>query len=116
MPLGVPRSCTFPSCTVRIPKGEFCPIHSPRWAWRDPALNASSARGYGAAWRILRGEVLARDQGWCQPCRRAGAYVRASQVDHVRAKINGGTDHLANLESVCDHCHYRKSAQDRRRG
>jgi 5-methylcytosine-specific restriction endonuclease McrA len=43
--------------------------------------------------------VLARD-GW-----RCGCGARATRVHHVVALIDGGTDDMTNLRSVCVTCH-----------
>jgi 5-methylcytosine-specific restriction protein A len=62
----------------------------------------------------LRKVVLDRDSGLCQPCwdgtpRRV---TLASQVDHIVAKANGGTDDLSNLRAICGPCHALKTIHD----
>ena len=70
-------------------------------------------RGYGTEWDKLRIVILERDQYLCQPCKRAGRIVAATQVDHKLAKANGGTDDEDNLEAACKPCHDEKTIRDR---
>lgn len=77
----------------------------------DPARASAAARGYGAAWRRLRDEVLERD-GYvcrCSECRALGRVLEAHEVDHVIPKALGGTDDLGNLQAINGDCHRRKS-------
>lgn len=70
------------------------------------------ARGYGAAWDRVRLQALKRDCYLCQPCLRAGRITEAREVDHIKPKAKGGTDDLANLQSICSPCHIEKTAKD----
>ena len=70
------------------------------------------ARGYGAAWVRLREQVMQRDTWLCQSCRKQGYVERATQVDHIVPKAKGGTDHMDNLQSLCEKCHVDKTARD----
>lgn len=80
--------CPVPNC----PHLEPCPIH-PHRTW---------AEGHnGWAWARIRARVMARDRERCV----CGA--RATTVHHVVALIDGGTDDMANLRSVCAVCHGR---------
>ena len=102
------------------------PIHRPAgWkgststrksvGWRDDRLRGTSAqRGYGADWRRLRGEVLLRDKGLCQPCLRNGRVTAAREVDHIKPKASGGTDDADNLQAICLPCHRTKTARESR--
>ena len=77
------------------------------------------APGYGAgrggrAWRRLRWSVLVRDCFTCQACGRVFPPDRLD-CDHIIPLANGGTDDMANLQSLCnglDGCHGRKTAAD----
>ena len=63
------------------------------------------ARGYGYAWTKTRARVLRRDKGLCQACLTEGRVTAATEVHHVRAKADGGTDDEGNLTSICRPCH-----------
>ena len=54
-----------------------------------------------------RTHILARDQCTCQHC---GATLPPSQlhVDHITPRAMGGTDHPANLQTLCAPCNLRK--------
>jgi 5-methylcytosine-specific restriction protein A len=69
---------------------------------------------YGAAWRKARKLALERDGHRCV-AREPGCKVAASTVDHVVPVDRGGAWYeLANLQSLCSHCHYSvKQKRDR---
>ncbi len=74
-------------------------------------------RGYDYAWVKVRNEVMARDGGECQPCKRAGHTTLAHAVDHIVSKAEAArrrwsrarTDHPSNLEAICTPCHEKKT-------
>ncbi len=66
----------------------------------------SAPRGYGARWRKLRGMILARDPF----CQAPGCHEWSTEVDHIKSRENGGTDHPDNLQGLCKPCHSRKTA------
>jgi hypothetical protein len=49
----------------------------------------------------------------CAACRKRIAFARM-QVDHIRARSEGGTDHISNLQSLCENCHKFKHGWDGR--
>lgn len=57
-------------------------------------------------WRAKRLVVLARDRYTCYVCNG-----EATQVDHIIAKVNGGTEDLGNLAAICRDCNSRKGSQ-----
>ena len=74
---------------------------------RCPCRQASSIeRGYGSAWQRLRASILADDPD----CAACGAPARV--VDHIIARVNGGSDARDNLQALCRACHARKTAAD----
>lgn len=70
-------------------------------------------RGYGTTWDKTRLRILARDCGLCQPCKRAGYFRSANEVDHIIPKAQGGTDDDDNLQAICSECHIDKGNVDR---
>lgn len=75
--------------------------------WSDQARCPSHRAGRGAngwEWTRLRAQALARDLGMCQKCGK-----RATDVDHIIALKNGGTNDLWNLQSLCGECHDTKT-------
>lgn len=78
---------------------------------------SSHSRGYGYAWQKLRQRALERDHGLCQPCKRAGRITEADAVDHIIRKAEckrrgHRSDYLDNLQSICNECHDRKTAEE----
>lgn len=82
------------------------------WAARERMHGNRHARGYGTAWDKLRKVIMARDKGLCQSCLRTGRPEKASQVDHIVPKSQGGTDEPSNCEAICLPCHKVKTARE----
>lgn len=72
---------------------------------RKPWDKPDSARLGGRPWRRIRDRVLKRDGYLCQPCKAKGRVTPATEVHHIKARANGGTDDEANLVSTCHPCH-----------
>lgn len=102
-----------PLRTSLLAEFEFC-LRSKRrsMAW---AKTSRQSRGYGAAWGKQRKAALERDKRLCQPCLALTPprVTLATQVDHIKGKADGGTDDLANLQSICQDCHTTKTITDR---
>lgn len=98
-------------CDELVQSGSRCPsceairIQARRQA-QDANRPTASARGYGAPWRPIRAEHLAMEPD----CVFCGAL--ATEVDHIIAKRDGGTDDHVNLRSLCKPCHSRRTARD----
>lgn len=91
----------------------FCDAHADQrsnWNKRPQRVGSTTQRGYGHAWRKLREKVLQRDGYVCVMHSKQGAVVAATDVDHIVAKENGGTDEMDNLQSLCRACHKEKTA------
>ena len=78
------------------------------------------ARGYDKKWDRIRQQVIKRDYGQCQECKRQGRVTVGREVDHIvskaKSKVLGWTrsmvDALSNLELLCKRCHDEKTARD----
>ena len=69
-----------------------------------------SSRTSRSDWRRLRKQVLERD-GWsCTGCGQHGGRL---ECHHVRRYVDGGTDDLSNLVTLCAKCHIAKHRNDR---
>lgn len=73
----------------------------------------TTERGYGYHWQKLREKILKRDRHLCQTCAKLGIVTKATQVDHIREKAEGGTDDPSNLQSICESCHKKKTSNKR---
>ncbi|WP_257265398.1 HNH endonuclease [Endozoicomonas sp. ONNA2] len=119
MPDRIARPCRVKSCSHRTTLDHgYCEQHSDRQriyqtgrlnGWRNWRQGNSSHRGYGHHWVKLRSQVMRRDGWLCQMCRQAGRFTKATCVDHIRPKSQGGDDALSNLQSLCDTCHRLKT-------
>ena len=84
-----------------MPKLHRMPSVGKRWK------RCKSERGYGGPWRKLRLIVLNRDLYRCAHCGRKG-----NEVDHIKAKRDGGEDTLDNLQTLCKPCHSKKTMDE----
>lgn len=105
-------------------KSQIPTLHkSAAGGWGAEGRGSSAKRGYGYAWRKLREQILVRDGGLCVPCRSVGLVTLVSMdgkttpngaVDHILNKARGGTDHPANLRTICNDCHDQKTQAESR--
>lgn len=70
-------------------------------------MSTAWAKGSTRAWRLLRAHVLDRDRWTCQvPVGRGNRAdivcgMFADTAGHIVAKVDGGTDTMANLRAEC---------------
>lgn len=93
-----PRRCQGAggTCTNMITHTPYCPDHTVSWAVRG--------RPSTWAWRKQREHILERDSYHCHLCGGDGA----TQVDHIIALSQGGTDHPTNLAAAHKQCNELK--------
>lgn len=72
----------------------------------------TTERGLGWEWQQIRLQILARDAGLCQVCKRNGLLTQATEVDHIKPRKKGGTHDARNLQVICSQCHVEKTAAD----
>ena len=67
----------------------------------------------GAAWRILRGEVIRKAGGCCQECGER-AVGRNAHVDHIKSRRAHPelAYNIDNLRLLCVKCHMRKGCRE----
>lgn len=112
MPRKPMRPCRHPGCHVLTREG-WCEAHKPKRAER-----AESAEWHGLyntdRWRELRADQLLREP-FCRECAKTGRRTYATVADHVTP--HRGDARLfhdpANLQSLCERCHNRKTAKER---
>lgn len=87
-------------------------------AWSKESRHS---RGYGNAWEKVRAQVIERDMGMCQECKRNGIIKAGTDVDHIVSKAKAGQmgwtqeqmDDPKNLELLCKTpCHEAKTARE----
>ena len=94
------RPCATPNCPALVAKGRCTTHQRARFAQQDAQRGTSTERGYGAAWRRIRAQVLS-EEPLCRACAFEGFVTPAEEVDHARPKALGGTDDRANLQALC---------------
>lgn len=75
--------------------------------------NYRNAQPGGRISKRVRAWVLAR-QPQCQLAFEGICTGKSTDVDHIIAVSDGGSDHHSNLRGVCRECHLRHSAQHAR--
>lgn len=66
-----------------------------------------------SAWRSLRARKL-KQSPHCESEKHKGQKVLAFVVDHIQPITLGGQAlEITNLQSLCEHCHAVKSAQEK---
>jgi RNA-directed DNA polymerase len=58
--------------------------------------------------------LLKRQQGKCPRCGLYFEHGDATEVDHLKARSQGGTNSTSNLQLLHRHCHHRKTSEDKR--
>ncbi len=48
----------------------------------------------------------------CLECFKAGTIKEGKHTDHITARKQGGKDQADNLQTLCDTCHAKKSANE----
>lgn len=115
MPKRPPKPCNKPACREYATKGSYCDAHQPK-AWASNEGLSRHQRGYGSQWEKIRERALKRDGYLCQVCLDKGIFTQAQAVDHIKAKTDGGTDDLDNLQSICNPCHEAKTVEEANNG
>lgn len=104
------RACILcgPGCSddgIAVSGKSRCAAHGGgAWSRVDP----SSKHRYDARWRDRRARAL-REEPTCALCP-----VPATDVDHIIAVADGGTDARENLRGLCNPCHKKHTADQNR--
>lgn len=106
------RQCGAARCSELVRGASYCAAHrGSRWAAQDDRRGTSRERGYTSDWDRLSTRVR-QEEPFCRLCLAAGRVRATVLVDHIVAKVDGGTDDLANLQGLCRPCHGTKTAEE----
>lgn len=109
MPFKTKHYCKVPGCNLLVNAGEsFCIKH--RRAQEDNRQSPSK-RGYGRRWKKVRESFLIENP-YCSECQKQGRLIRADEVHHIIAIIDGGDNNEDNLLSLCHSCHSKITAKE----
>ena len=89
------------------------PIHQ---TYKPAPVKRKSAweRGYDGVWnKGARRAALNRDKWRCVMCgQKLFLKKQMAHVDHIIDKVDGGTDDLSNLRSLCHSCHSKRTVKE----
>lgn len=80
---------------------------------RDFAQHSLDSRN-GPAWRVLRAEIIQRDNERCVMCGWPDGFLRKRRrlhVHHITPVVDGGGHDEENLVTLCDICHRKEHAR-----
>lgn len=104
--------CAVRGCPQRAVRRGLCAQHADesdaRYRATHPDMRPnSSARGYNAQWREMRKAFLSAHP----MCNELGCHERATHVDHIVPKSQGGKDEPPNFQALCHRHHSIKTNQ-----
>lgn len=106
MPYKSRRQCLFPGCYELVNAGErYCAKH------RKQVPSGGDASHYDRRWQRIRIAFLSKHP-LCQKCKEAGKLTPATEVHHIIAVKNGGSDADENLMPLCKSCHSRITREE----
>jgi 5-methylcytosine-specific restriction protein A len=111
VPTAAKPLCLEPGCGERAVIKGRCRAHQTGHYRRiERYRGTAKARGYDAAWRRVRLDVL-RAEFLCRMCNEAGVTSVAVEVDHVIPLAHGGARlDRQNLQPLCRMHHAEKTA------
>lgn len=81
--------------------------------WTSKKRSVGTRTTYPANWEELKRKVKIRDQFKCCKCQAGLALVRERgqylEVDHIIRLADGGTNSMANLQTLCTTCHNNRA-------
>lgn len=102
MPSKPPTPCSKPGCH-RTSRRLLCTEHARAY---EAGRRVEGGRYTDRAWRKLRKAYLEANP-WCVEQSCVG---RATDVDHLLPRAQGGSDEWENLQPLCHSCHSRKTS------
>lgn len=99
--------CSYPGCNTLV-RGGRCDKHP--YPQRPDLRPSSTRRGYDQHWRRIRAQYL-QSHPSCTYNRKCRPGTPATEVDHVIALSDGGTNAWHNLRASCKPCHSSKTAR-----
>lgn len=120
MPVSAAKPCNSRTCTGLVRNGECnkCgAIRRGKDRAYDEGRGTAHQRGYGANWQKVRRMQLACEP-LCADCMAGvsingggGVITPATEVHHIKARRDGGTDSFDNLMSLCKTHHSQRTAK-----
>ena len=103
MPSKDKRPCLHPGCRALVNAGErYCPEHKQQYARKVDTSH------YDRRWQKMR-LIFLQKHPLCEACWKAGRLTPATEVHHIIAVADGGSDREENLQALCKPCHSKKT-------
>lgn len=106
------RPCRQPGCPSLAVKDGYCEKHRKiEQQASDARRGTPSERGYDAHWHKVR-QMHLNEYPLCHDCESLGLVTAGTEVHHIKALNDGGTNDDDNLMSLCHECHSRRTAKE----
>ena len=105
MPKKLPTPCRHHGCPALVEGGGYCDDHK-QDRWANDRRDSANERGYTAAWRRVRAQVL-REEPLCRRCKAKDILIPAIDVHHRDGNVKNIK--RSNLEPLCRSCHNRET-------
>lgn len=113
MPSQAARPCNNRECTGLVRNGA-CSVCGSQRRGKDRAHDGqrgtAAQRGYNSTWQRVRRMQLAREP-LCKDCAGGGRVTLATEVHHIKAVRDGGSNSFDNFMSLCKSCHSKRTAK-----
>lgn len=100
------RQCPRPGCRKTQP----CDTHPQGWQAKNPQLPKLPDN-----WEALKKMAPKTGCRWLNTDGTLCNTWTSLQLDHIIPRYVGGTDSLVNLQWLCKHHHYKKTALDKKK-
>lgn len=108
------KPCATQGCPNTIGRGaSYCADHAP------PPWDGRSGNTMPQGWQRTRRRIMQRDRYECQFDMTGAGLIcgaRATEVDHITPRSEGGTDDPENLMAICHKHHLAKTQMESARG
>jgi 5-methylcytosine-specific restriction protein A len=113
----MPRpKCKHTTCLARAEsKSSYCKEHLQAYYSQEKKVFGNDPFYNSKKWRNFRATYLATNP-FCAGCMSRGYTVRATVLDHITPRSQGGKDFdVGNLQPLCTPCHNRKRQSERKK-
>ncbi|NDI33612.1 HNH endonuclease [Chengkuizengella sediminis] len=117
MPSKPKKPCNQPSCS-KLTREAYCDEHKKDSnQYYDKYIREKKSKAFyqSKEWKIVRQQALTRNHHLCQYCLKQRQITPADMADHITPIKDDWSLRLvlSNLQSLCNSCHNKKTAEER---